>query len=222
MFSDLAATFNCHRRVTRMRYPEPACVVCCVSRNPFFCGPVRLTLPAGTAFFARAAHPAKRPRVTPPWPCANLPSMNAGSNAMRATRLLCACAALLMAGLAPAAAQNRTKPPAPAPAAPYQPVMITPPKQMTDESFEAMRKQLGEAVQRKDRAAMARLVVAQGFFWQREKARRVSFCRAGECSFRFRKLKLRRNFCDRLRLERSQIFPLRNIFSPILGHHKKF
>jgi hypothetical protein len=94
--------------------------------------------------------------------------MNAGSNAMRATRLLCACAALLMAGLAPAAAQNRTKPPAPAPAAPYQPVMITPPKQMTDESFEAMRKQLGEAVQRKDRAAMALMVVAQGFFWQRE------------------------------------------------------
>ena len=31
-----------------------------------------------------------------------------------------------------------------------------------------MRKQLGEAAQRKDRAAMARLVVAQGFFWQRE------------------------------------------------------
>jgi len=46
--------------------------------------------------------------------------------------------------------------------------MITPPKPMTDESFEAMRKQLGEAAQRKDRAAMAGLVVAQGFFWQRE------------------------------------------------------
>ena len=39
---------------------------------------------------------------------------------------------------------------------------------MTDASFDAMRKQLGEAAQRKDRAAMARLVVAQGFFWQRE------------------------------------------------------
>src|SRR5450830_1057746 len=35
-----AATFNCHRSVTRMRYPEPACVVCCVSRNPLFCDPV--------------------------------------------------------------------------------------------------------------------------------------------------------------------------------------
>ena len=45
---------------------------------------------------------------------------------------------------------------------------ITLPQPMTDPSFEAMRKQLGEAAQRKDRAAMARLVVAQGFFWQRE------------------------------------------------------
>jgi len=90
--------------------------------------------------------------------------MNAGSNALRAARLLCACAAVLMAGSA--AAQNRVPPPAPA--IPYKPVMITPPKPMTDESFEAMRKQLGEAAQRKDRAAMAGLVIAQGFFWQRE------------------------------------------------------
>ena len=85
---------------------------------------------------------------------------------MRAARLLCACAAVLMAGSAPAASQNRVPPPTPA--IPYKPVMITPPKPMTDESFEAMRKQLGEAAQRKDRAAMAGLVVAQGFFWQRE------------------------------------------------------
>lgn len=94
--------------------------------------------------------------------------MDAGSNATRAIRLLCACAAVLIAGLAPAAAQIRAKPPAPAPAAPYKAVTITPPKPMTDESFEAMRRQLGEAAQRKDRAAMAGLVVAQGFFWQRE------------------------------------------------------
>jgi len=87
---------------------------------------------------------------------------------MRAIRLLCACTAVLLAGLAPAAAQNRTKAPAPAPAAPYKPVTITPPKPMTDESFEAIRKQIGEVAQRKDRTAMERLVVAQGFFWQRE------------------------------------------------------
>jgi hypothetical protein len=72
---------------------------------------------------------------------------------------------MLMA--AAAAAQNRGQP-APAPAAPYKPVTIALPKPMTDESFDAMRKQLGEAAQRKDRAAMARLVVAQGFYWLRE------------------------------------------------------
>ncbi|HEY1311456.1 MAG TPA: hypothetical protein VGF02_10945, partial [Pseudolabrys sp.] len=54
------------------------------------------------------------------------------------------------------------------PAAPYKAVAIAPPKPMTDDSFEAMRKQLGEAAQRKDRATMVRLVVAQGFFWDRE------------------------------------------------------
>jgi hypothetical protein len=85
---------------------------------------------------------------------------------MRSIRFISACAAVLMAASAPAAAQNRAQPPAPA--APYKLVTITPPKQMTDDSFDAMRKQLGEAAQRKDRAAMARLVVAQGFFWQRE------------------------------------------------------
>jgi hypothetical protein len=86
---------------------------------------------------------------------------------MRANRLLCACAVLLIAGLAPASAQNRGKQ-APAPAMPYKAVAIEPPKPITDDSFEVMRKQLGEAAQRKDRAAMVRLVVAQGFFWDRE------------------------------------------------------
>jgi hypothetical protein len=84
---------------------------------------------------------------------------------MRANRFLCACAIVLIAGLA--SAQNHGKQ-APAPATPYKVVAIVPPKPMTDDSFEAMRKQLGEAAQRKDRAAMARLVVAQGFFWDRE------------------------------------------------------
>ena len=70
--------------------------------------------------------------------------------------------------MAGAAAAQKPASDAPAPAMPYKPVAIVPPKPMTDDSFEAMRKQLGEAAQRKDRAAMARLVVAQGFFWDRE------------------------------------------------------
>ncbi len=86
---------------------------------------------------------------------------------MRANRFLCLCAALLLAGLASATAQKKAKQKA-MPPAPYKPIMIVLPQQMADDSFEAMRKQLGETSQRKDRAAMARLVVAQGFFWDRE------------------------------------------------------
>src|ERR1035437_9365668 len=166
MFSDLAATFNCHRRVTRMRYPEPASVACCVPRNPLFCGPVRLTLLCGTAFFCprrRSGPGSRRPGLV-----LTFPAWMREATPCPAFRCYWLAPAVLMAGLAPAAAQNRVQPPAPAPAAPYQPVMITPPKPMTDESFEAMRKQLGEAAQRKDRAAMALMVVAQGFFCQRE------------------------------------------------------
>jgi len=85
---------------------------------------------------------------------------------MRSIRFISAWAAVLIAAVAPAAAQNRVQPLAAT--APYKAVTITPPKPMADDSFDAMRKQLGEAAQRKDRAAMARLVVAQGFFWQRE------------------------------------------------------
>jgi hypothetical protein len=79
-------------------------------------------------------------------------------------------AAVLVAGLLPAAAQNQPKgqqPPPPAPARPYKSVAITPPKPMTDASFESLRQQLGEAAKRKDRAALTKLVVAQGLFWQR-------------------------------------------------------
>ncbi len=83
---------------------------------------------------------------------------------MRDIRFMAVCAAVLIAGSA--AAQNRGA--QPTPATPYKPVAVVLPPPMTDASFEAMRKQLGEAAQRKDRAAMTRLVVAQGFFWDRD------------------------------------------------------
>jgi len=56
----------------------------------------------------------------------------------------------------------------PAPPKPYTPVAITPAAPATDPSFEAFRKQLADVAKRKDRAGLTRLVVAQGFFWQRE------------------------------------------------------
>ncbi len=56
----------------------------------------------------------------------------------------------------------------PAPPKPYKAVTVTPPVPVADPAFDALRKQVGEAAQKKDRAAMAPLVVAQGFFWQRD------------------------------------------------------
>ena len=88
---------------------------------------------------------------------------------MRDTHLIAACAAMLIAGLLPAAAQNQPRGALqPAAARPYKPVVITPATPLTDAAFDAMRKQLGEVARRKDRAALARLVVAQGLFWRRE------------------------------------------------------
>jgi hypothetical protein len=86
-----------------------------------------------------------------------------------------ATAALLAAAIGPGSAQN---PPAAAPK-PYKPVAITPPVPVADPAFEALRKQVGEAAQKKDRAALARLVVAQGFFWQRDDRDRADKRKSG-------------------------------------------
>jgi hypothetical protein len=61
------------------------------------------------------------------------------------------------------------KPPPPPPIKPYQPVAETPPKPYGDPSFDAFRKQLGDVAGKKDRAALTKLVVAQGFFWVQDK-----------------------------------------------------
>ena len=60
-------------------------------------------------------------------------------------------------------------PPPPPPVKPYQPVAVTPPPAFTDPSFTAFRAQLADAVAHKDRAALGKLVLAQGFFWMQDK-----------------------------------------------------
>ncbi|HWV55232.1 MAG TPA: hypothetical protein VNZ93_21885 [Pseudorhodoplanes sp.] len=81
--------------------------------------------------------------------------------------------ALLLA--APFGAQAQQKqppqkgPPPPAPAKPYTAISVKVPGPVSDPSFEAFRKQLGEAAAKKDRAALSTMVVAQGFFWEGEK-----------------------------------------------------
>ena len=52
---------------------------------------------------------------------------------------------------------------------PYQAVAVTLPKPYTDPAFAAFRKQLADVAQKKDRAALAKLVAAQGFFWMQDK-----------------------------------------------------
>ena len=69
------------------------------------------------------------------------------------------------AAQAPAQAQQQQ---APAPAKPYKTIAVTLPPASNDASFAAFRKQLGDIAQKKDRAALARLVVASGFFWEGE------------------------------------------------------
>jgi hypothetical protein len=83
---------------------------------------------------------------------------------MRSHWLIAAFAAALIS----TAASAQGNPPKPSPPAPYKPVAITLPKTVDDPAFAAFRKQVGAAAEKKDRAALAQLVVAQGFFWMRE------------------------------------------------------
>jgi hypothetical protein len=85
---------------------------------------------------------------------------------------------LLIVGTLAAPAQNQQRG-EPTPARPYKPVAIRPPAPMTDPSFEAWRKQLGETAQRKDRAALMPMVVVRGFFWERENGDRADKRKSG-------------------------------------------
>lgn len=79
-------------------------------------------------------------------------------------------AALAFLLLAPADAWSQTRPQQakPQPVRAYKPVEVKLPAPLNDASFEAFRKRLGEIAQKRDRAALAGLVVAQGFFWETE------------------------------------------------------
>lgn len=67
-----------------------------------------------------------------------------------------------------AQAKPQQQAPAAAPAKAYRPLAVQLPTPLSDPSFEAFRKQLGDIAQKKDRAALAKLIVAQGFFWEAE------------------------------------------------------
>jgi hypothetical protein len=61
-------------------------------------------------------------------------------------------------------------PPAPpAPVKPYKPVAVTLPGPSKDPSFPAFRKTLADIATRKDRAALAKAIVSENFFWLQDK-----------------------------------------------------
>jgi hypothetical protein len=78
-------------------------------------------------------------------------------------------------GAVPALAQGQSQRPGqaqPAAGKPYKTVTISAPPQISDATFEAFRKQLAAVVEKKDRKALAGLVV-QDFFWLGEKGDRA-------------------------------------------------
>lgn len=87
-------------------------------------------------------------------------------------------AACIFALSSAATAQNQQRG-QPAKPAPYKPVAVTAPQASNDAALEALRKQLGEVAQHKDRAALAKLVVGQGFFWIGEKGDRADKRKSG-------------------------------------------
>jgi len=58
--------------------------------------------------------------------------------------------------------------PAAAPPAPYTALKISPPQPSTDASLAAFRKDLVAIAQKKDRAALAKVVLVKDFFWMKE------------------------------------------------------
>ena len=94
--------------------------------------------------------------------------------AVSLSAMLALALALALPGATSAAPQKSAPPPPPppppqaAPPKPYKPVAVQLPEVVHDPSFDAFRKDLAGIAQRKDRAALARLVVAKGFFWERE------------------------------------------------------
>jgi hypothetical protein len=96
---------------------------------------------------------------------------------LRQTALVATC--LLAFSPASAAQNQRLGQPQPATPGPYKPVTVTVPQATNDAALEALRKQLAEVSQHKDRAALAKLVVGQGFFWIGEKGDRADKRRSG-------------------------------------------
>jgi hypothetical protein len=90
--------------------------------------------------------------------------------------MICAALGFVLVAAAPAVAQQ---PPPLAPPKPYKPVAVSAAAPMTDAGLDALRKQLGDAATKKDKAALAGLVVAKGFFWDRADGKKADAKKSG-------------------------------------------
>jgi hypothetical protein len=97
--------------------------------------------------------------------------LNLGEIGMRHSRLpsihIIAATFVIAGVLAPVSVLAQGQPPgqaAPVPPGPYKPVAIKMPAALNDPSFDAFRKELAQVAEKKDRAALAKLV-APHFFW---------------------------------------------------------
>ena len=92
------------------------------------------------------------------------------------------CTALAVSAAFSVAVAQQQAPQKPRPQAPikvYKTVATTLPTTVNDPAFEAFRRQLGEIAVKKDRAGLARIVVAQGFFWKGEKGEKADKNKSG-------------------------------------------
>jgi hypothetical protein len=91
---------------------------------------------------------------------------------------VCAASAMLVA-VSVAQQQAPQKPRPQAPIKPYQTVATTLPSTVNDATFDTFRRQLGEISVKKDKAGLAKLVIAQGFFWRGEKGEKADKAKSG-------------------------------------------
>jgi hypothetical protein len=84
---------------------------------------------------------------------------------MRTVGLAASALALTLALTGSALAQGA---PQASPPGPYKPVPVKVAPLVRDPSLDTFRQELAAVAQRKDRAALARMVVAKGFFWERD------------------------------------------------------
>jgi hypothetical protein len=81
-----------------------------------------------------------------------------------------------IAAVIPAGAQQ---PPPQAPPKAYKPVTVSAAAPMSDAALDALRKQLGDVTTKKDKTALAALVVAKGFFWDRADGKKADAKKSG-------------------------------------------